>query len=86
MDHVATGKIDGGADMPDGASALAAAKAHTQARCYRGAMSQQGSGPHGHEGMPQQLVRLVGYRDPHGRAARDWDRQRAKQEELTPVE
>lgn len=54
-----------------------------RAKC-QGAMSQQGYGSHGNECYPQQLVQLVGHRDPQSRQS--WDRLRTKRVITHPVE
>jgi hypothetical protein len=73
---VGTGNNDVGKDTPISAPGRPLiSTVHARAKC-QGAMSQQGYGSHGNECYPQQLVQLVGYRDPQPQQS--WDRLRTK--------
>ncbi|WPO39866.1 hypothetical protein [Tardiphaga sp. 42S5] len=70
-----TGNNDVGKDTPISAGRSPISTVRPRAEC-QGAMSQQGYGSHGNECYPQQLVQLVGYRDPQPQQS--WDRLRTK--------
>lgn len=51
-------------EAPAGSNVTPSNPAHRPRAKCQGAMSQQGFGAHGNECYPQNMVQLVGYRDP----------------------